>query len=64
MQVLKLSMGILKENDSINSHLKILNKACSFFWYIESFYNQKQIHQGLNYLTPNEFEVKKQIIAI
>ena len=35
-----------------------------FFWYIESFYNQKQIHQGLNYLTPNEFEVKKQIIAI
>ncbi|WP_143069087.1 IS3 family transposase [Lactococcus garvieae] len=33
------------------------------FWYIESFYNQKRIHQGLDYLTPNEFEGKKQIIA-
>ena len=33
------------------------------FWYIESFYNQNRIHQGLNYLTPNEFENKQQILA-
>ena len=29
------------------------------FWYIESFYNKSRIHQGLNYLTPNEFENKQ-----
>ncbi|MGY3729368.1 IS3 family transposase [Lactococcus termiticola] len=33
------------------------------FWYIESFYNQNRIHQGLNYLTPNEFEHKQQKLA-
>ncbi len=33
------------------------------FWYIESFYNQNRIHQGLNYLTPNEFENKQQNLA-
>lgn len=33
------------------------------FWYIESFYNQNRIHQGLNYLTPNEFENKQKNLA-
>ncbi|MGV7428822.1 IS3 family transposase, partial [Mycobacterium kansasii] len=33
------------------------------FWYIKSFYNQNRIHQGLNYLTPNEFENKQQKLA-
>ncbi|ADA64928.1 hypothetical protein [Lactococcus lactis] len=32
-------------------------------WYIESFYKQNRIHQGLNYLTPNEFENELQILA-
>ena len=44
--------------------IKDFNQAKhEIFWYIESFYNQNRIHQGLNYLTPNEFENKQQKLA-
>ena len=44
--------------------IKDFNQAKhEIFWYIESFYNQNRIHQGRNYLTPNEFENKQQKLA-
>lgn len=53
--------GHLKREWLYRDSIKDFNQAKhEVFWYVESFYNQSRIHQGLNYLTPNEFENKQQ----
>lgn len=56
--------GHLKREWIYHRSIKDLTQAKhEVFWYIESFYNQNRIHQGLNYLTPNEFEKQQQKLA-
>ncbi|WP_332373605.1 IS3 family transposase [Lactococcus cremoris] len=56
--------GHLKREWLYRYSIKDFNQAKhEVFWYIESFYNQNRIHQGLDYLTPNEFENKQQKLA-
>lgn len=56
--------GHLKREWLYRFTLKDLKDAKhKIFWYIEGFYNTKRIHEGLKYLTPNQFANQHQIKA-